>query len=369
MQRLGAGGGGSDAAVYGLELQCRSLAAATDDEKHLFILGTLSLRGKNQLYYLEYKEDAAFCECLAMWNHPSEIWQVAPCPAQDKKHLFFTAHATADHSSRSATLWSKEFGTTKGLTKMQPLDFPCSKVLWEPQGMDVGTVLCLQGAGCPADAQGVATAKLDAGGQRGALITIPAECVHSGAWDPHHSDVVCLAGDSALWQVDLRQRQPAQRLGAAHPVVRDCEFNPNKQYSIATCGDDGAIKFWDIRKGAKVVKTVKAHDHWCCCVRFNPYHEQLVLSSSTDRDATVKLWNLPSVAHDGCQPGAAEGVLRGINEYEDSVYAVAWSGLSPWVFASVSYNGKVLVHQVPRETKYSILLADDHHDPVADHSD
>ena len=35
---------------------------------------------------------------------------------------------------------------------------------------------------------------------------------------------------------------------------------------------------------------------------------------------------------------------------------VAWSIEDPWTFASLSYDGRVSVHQVPSQTKYKILI-------------
>lgn len=41
---------------------------------------------------------------------------------------------------------------------------------------------------------------------------------------------------------------------------------------------------------------------------------------------------------------------------QDSVYSVAWSTASAWVFASISYQGNVIVNLVPVAEKYRILL-------------
>lgn len=35
---------------------------------------------------------------------------------------------------------------------------------------------------------------------------------------------------------------------------------------------------------------------------------------------------------------------------------VAWSSVEPWVFASVSYDGRVAVNRVPSQVKYKILI-------------
>ena len=45
-------------------------------------------------------------------------------------------------------------------------------------------------------------------------------------------------------------------------MVRDIDFNPNKQYYMVSCGDDGKTKFWDIRKTSESLKTLVNHSHW-----------------------------------------------------------------------------------------------------------
>ena len=51
-----------------------------------------------------------------------------------------------------------------------------------------------------------------------------------------------------------------------------------------------------------------------------------------------------------------DGVISVYEEHEDSVYAVAWSTVDPWLFASLSYDGRLVINRVPRATKYQILL-------------
>lgn len=45
-------------------------------------------------------------------------------------------------------------------------------------------------------------------------------------------------------------------------LVRDVDFNPNKQYYLASCGDDCKVKFWDTRSVAEPVRTLEEHSHW-----------------------------------------------------------------------------------------------------------
>lgn len=75
---------------------------------------------------------------------------------------------------------------------------------------------------------------------------------------------------------------------------RDLDFNGNRQYYIATCGDDGYMKFWDIRNPTEPVMSRMEHSHWVWSIRINRFHDQLVLTSSSD--SRVILCSTASIA-------------------------------------------------------------------------
>ena len=50
-----------------------------------------------------------------------------------------------------------------------------------------------------------------------------------------------------------------------------------------------------------------------------------------------------------------DGVIKTFEDHEESVYAAAWSAADPWTFASISYDGRMVVNQVPRDVKFKIL--------------
>ena len=50
-----------------------------------------------------------------------------------------------------------------------------------------------------------------------------------------------------------------------------------------------------------------------------------------------------------------DGQLERIEEHEESVYACAWSTADPWAFASLSYDGRVVISRVKRKHKYALL--------------
>jgi len=51
----------------------------------------------------------------------------------------------------------------------------------------------------------------------------------------------------------------------------------------------------------------------------------------------------------------ADGVIQSYDDHEDSVYVAEWSSADPWTFASLSYDGRLVVNQVPRNIKFKIL--------------
>lgn len=57
-----------------------------------------------------------------------------------------------------------------------------------------------------------------------------------------------------------------------------------------------------------------------------------------------------------------DGILARLNEQHESIYAVDWSPVDPWVFASVTFDGHFVVSQVPDKVKLGILLQRDDDD-------
>ncbi|KAJ3309999.1 Protein tssc1, partial [Blyttiomyces sp. JEL0837] len=155
----------------------------------------------------------------------------------------------------------------------------------------------------------------------------------------------------------------------------DLDFNPNKSYYLSSCGDDGKVRIWDTRNLKEPLKEVGNHSHWVWSVSFNLFHDQLLLSSGSD--CQVNLENLVSISStpiglmtssddeesdDGDNELLArkkvfpDGLVNTYREFEESVYTSAWSAADPWIFASLSYDGRVMINMVPRATKYSIIL-------------
>lgn len=126
--------------------------------------------------------------------------------------------------------------------------------------------------------------------------------------------------------------------------------------------DDRLIKFWDLRNTAHPVRSLAGHSHWPFTVKYNRFHDQLILSAGTDQ--LVNLWRLSTISSspitefEGEQgkSDAGDFKIRTFNEHEESVYSIAWSACDAWVFASLDYSGRVAINHVPPREKYKILL-------------
>ena len=112
------------------------------------------------------------------------------------------------------------------------------------------------------------------------------------------------------------------------------------------------------------------HSHWVWGIRYNNFHDQLILTSSSDSQVI-----LSSIASLSSEPFGhiddddeddeeeakpreplPDRVISVFEEHEDSVYSVEWSSVDPWIFASLSYDGRLVINRVPRVEKYKILL-------------
>ncbi len=57
-----------------------------------------------------------------------------------------------------------------------------------------------------------------------------------------------------------------------------------------------------------------------------------------------------------CRPDAADGKAATFDDHEESVYGLAWSAADPWLFASLSYDGRLVLNRVPKALQYRILI-------------
>lgn len=385
--------------IYGLEdFQARALAAHTaESEKINFLVGTQSLRRVNQVQLIEFDDDTSLVTKQTFEHPAGEVWKIVGAP-QSLDMIATVYNNTQDYCGEfGAAIWRL------------PLEGSSSAVMDDSsQGEQVEKVCSLDGR-CEGDPQIPGSPIPGLGSQMWSVVWAPEDdsrlvtlvdnhlylwdikiagksakvvgevtvegrgsvSLGCGRWYPHQlgSQVAATHGSSVrAW--DLRTMKPSWCVEAAHvQLVRDLDFNPNMQYYLATCGDDCKTKFWDIRNTQQPLKELTDHSHWVWSVRYNASYDQLVLTCSSDQ--RVILSNLPSIAS---QPfgtmidqeenkeekekpdGSEEGVIQIYDDHEDSVYAVEWSAADFWTFASLSYDGRLVINKVPRSIKYKQFM-------------
>lgn len=357
------------AGVYFCRQAARCVASSSggDNGRHRFLVGTCAPRQRNEIHVVEFAEDTAEVVCRQTLPHEDEVWLLSVSPTDPRQILTYTS----GRSSPALRLW-RASDPDAGEASLQQIssisneETPFTAVksaLWDPHN---------EGNMVVADSEAVHVFHSATGSERFAkLLTLHVGQRCSGAClDPHHPQQVSTVDDTHLKTWDLRASRLAFKRDDAHLFgARDVDYNPNVPYQVLTTGEDATLRFWDLRNLSKCMRSLSGgHHHWVMRARFNGHHDQLVLSCGTD--SAVCLWRAGSVASTplGADAGAVDGdganasrpadglIQRFDKQHEDSCYSCCWSAVDAWVFASVSYDGKLVVNRVPGEEKYRILM-------------
>lgn len=333
--------------------------------RHRFMVGTCALGQQNEIHMVEFSEDTAEVACRAVLPHQDEVWLLSGSPIDDRQILTYSS----GKSSPALRLWrtSDSAAGEASLTELCAVTdeegqlSSVKSALWDPHHegdlvvADAEQLYVFQGT------SGAAYKKLQA-------VHVGQRC-SAASVDPHHPHQVSTVDDTHLKTWDLRGGKLAFKKDGAHLFgARDVDYNPNVPYQVLTTGEDATLRFWDLRNLKSSIRSLTGgHHHWALRARFNGHHDQLVVSCGTD--SAVCLWRAGSVASAPLGAEAAkagegagapqhppDGLIRRFEEHEDSVYSCCWSAADAWVFASVSYDGKLVVNRVPGEEKYRILL-------------
>ena len=376
------GVGGAGSAYQMPKQQARVLAALEGDtDRNRFVVASLELRGENEVHVLEFNEDTNEVACQKAFTHPPEVWSCATCPAPEHTELLCTTYSTgselktglwrmpgiADAGGESTGAASRDLAPSalQELAQLPSGSVPLGEhlgVIWNAVLPEQVVELCKRrlllanlthGASASTAAESASTAP-----------PLEGATFSCGRWDPHHAHSLGVGCGGTLLSIDTRSMKAAHTVSEAHTQrVRSIDYNPNKPYVVLSCGDDYALRYWDLRKPSAALLQIKAHSHWTTSALYNRFHDQLVLSCGTDY--LVKLWRAASIssappAVDADEPemsdADADGLVKAFEDHEQSVFAAAWSAADAWIFASLSLDGKVVINHVPPAEKYKILL-------------
>eukprot|EP00658_Telonema_sp_P-2_P039102 TRINITY_DN2796_c0_g1_i4.p1 TRINITY_DN2796_c0_g1~~TRINITY_DN2796_c0_g1_i4.p1 ORF type:complete len:295 (+),score=52.84 TRINITY_DN2796_c0_g1_i4:247-1131(+) len=283
---------------YNLRFKVRSLASLpaseeSEDSQIRFLVGTTTLREENEIHVVEYSEASNDLTCLAVLSHPNELWSITPCPADPS--LMFTTYSQAGKSN--ASLWRvpidaiEERATHKlEMEECLRIKTPSNtvwSVLWDPN-------IC-EGHEGPMSVISVESHHLrqwtigEDGSSAAAAAIVEmdpdSEPFTAASWDPHWDHLVATGHgrNVSIWDLRSSNQTVAYSIPNAHRQrLRSMDHNPDRLYTLATAGQDGCIKFWDVRQPAAPLASMSNHSHWVTNVKYNRFYDQLVVSAGTD---------------------------------------------------------------------------------------
>ncbi|KAL2499264.1 Transducin/WD40 repeat-like superfamily protein [Abeliophyllum distichum] len=341
--------GGSTGVGYGLKYQARCISDVKADTDHTsFLTGTLSLKEENEVHLIRLSSGGTELICEGLFSHPNEIWDLASCPFDQR--IFSTVFSSGE--SYGAAIWQipELYGQLNSpqLERIASLDAHSSKikcVLWWPTGRhDKLVSIDEQNLFLWSIDTSKKTAQVQSQQSAGML-----HYLSGGAWDAHDVNAVALTCESSVQLWDLRTMKTTNSIQHAH--VRNVDYDTKNKYMLVTAEDESGIHIWDLRKPKFPVSELPGHSHWTWTVKCNPEYEGLILSAGTD--SAVNLWLVPPSSDDSALDSLLESPTRRVDpllhsytDYEDSVYDLAWSSREPWIFASLSYDGRVVVESI-----------------------
>uniref|UniRef100_A0A8D9F929 Protein TSSC1 n=2 Tax=Cacopsylla melanoneura TaxID=428564 RepID=A0A8D9F929_9HEMI len=371
--------------IYGLEFQVRALSAVVaETETTKFLIGTQSTKMTNNQVHLIHLDEDDNLSSQIYQHKDGEIWSLASSPHDSSLLSTVFNSLTPDlNCVMGASLWKIPdipSDTTSGLEPVLTLDT-------QSHGAEV-KVCCFH----PVEKNKVGTVVDNKVLIQDILAnTLVSSIVlerkgqpkfTTGKWNPQNNSSQFVGVDDTNirgWDLRTPSKCAWSIEGAHSQLIRDLDLNPNKQYIVASCGDDGKSKFWDLRSPGVPLVCRSDHSHWIWNIRYNHYHDQLVATASSDTRVLVTCLQsissepTPSTPHtpsnESSPPSIPEHtpsketdtgdrVIARFDQHEESVYCVEWSGADPWTLASLSYDGRLLINRVPKAEKYKILALD-----------
>ncbi|EFA80313.1 WD40 repeat-containing protein [Heterostelium album PN500] len=395
--------------VYGISLKSRAISLiGADQDSNRFLVGTQALKEENEVRLIEEKENEGI-GLVSIFSHPKEIWSITSCTYDADS--FFTVYNTGTEYRSSCWKMNHESTTLEELFELKGHQGMIKPILCDPSETD-DYVISLDDStirlwsiknNTPSVVKSFGGLnKLTAGSINPNINNqlATANDVNIKGWDFRSGkDHIEINNNDNNNNNNKKTYRESFKIDKAHSeLIRDIDFNPNKPYILLSAGDDGKLKFWDTRYTEEPVKMFSGHNHWIWNAKFNKYHDQLVITSSSDN--TVNLWHVYSISsamqdqnkditsnsspsiegqtneqqqqqqqqqqqshsshssHISSTGGKTnkrkeDKLIKTFEEHEDSVYNVCW-GTSNFIFASLSYDGRVVINNVPKE--YADLL-------------
>jgi len=185
----------------------------------------------------------------------------------------------------------------------------------------------------------------------------------AATWNPHNSAELMLGGEEgALRLIDSRillsSGSSGMALGStnidrgksvswvskhAHTdIIRDVAWSPLVPHWVASAGDDGLVKVWDLRFGAEPMRVLMGHSSSVLKVGWSRSHAEMLVSSGVDK--TVRLWNIRVAPHYAMYTHAASS-----EDFTAPIIHAVFSDVQPMQCIMASMSGEVATMQMSKE--------------------
>ena len=201
-------------------------------------------------------------------------------------------------------------------------------------------------------------------------------CAHAGAaedvrFHPHSAHVLATAGDDGLWRVwDLRAPLAAGRAAVAvshgGTEVNSVAFAPLWEHTVAAAGNDGRLCVWDLRALARPVLAIARAHYRVLQLEWSPRFAH-ILASVGDDENVVKIWDLsrgtaetpeepaPSTSATSSAEPCPPQLLFVHAGHRAPVTDFSWNPNNPWTVASIAEDLLLEIWQ-PTESIHTPLV-------------
>jgi histone-binding protein RBBP4 len=179
--------------------------------------------------------------------------------------------------------------------------------------------------------------------------------------DWHNFDVNMIGscgddGNICLWDIRKDPTVPIHVISNAHghgEDVNGMEFHLTNEFLFATGGSDKVVKLWDVRNLKSPLQTLEGHTDQVYTVHWSPFDESLLASCSADR--RIALWDLSRIGCEQSVEDAEDGppeLLFLHGGHTSRVNDFSWNPNYEWCIAGVSEDNAMQIW-CPAEDVYA----------------
>eukprot|EP00457_Paulinella_chromatophora_P000602 gb/GEZN01000602.1/.p1 GENE.gb/GEZN01000602.1/~~gb/GEZN01000602.1/.p1 ORF type:complete len:1287 (-),score=152.34 gb/GEZN01000602.1/:186-4016(-) len=169
----------------------------------------------------------------------------------------------------------------------------------------------------------------------------PLLCVE---WNPHNTAKFVMGGvRRSINVVDIRALATSEALSfkvseAHQEPIRRVAWSPLVDTWLASAGDDGFVKIWDLRYGTRPVVSLDGHLNSVSQVAWSRSHAELLISGGAD--GTLRLWNIRMAPH---------YLVHHEEEFVGGVAGAGFSRVDPYEFFGIAADGEVRAVHLSRD--------------------